>query len=139
MIVLQLRDYQTDAINALYDYWNNEKGKNGLIVCPTGSGKSVIIAELCRQICTEYPNVKILVITHTKEIISQNVKELRNIYPSASIGIFSAGLGLKQTQAVVTFASIQSVYDKVFKFDKIDIILADECDMISMESQVRYK
>jgi DNA repair protein RadD len=69
---LILRDYQEEAIQAIYDYWDKEKGKNPLCVAPTGSGKAVIVAELCRHTCTEWPGVRILVITHTREIISQN-------------------------------------------------------------------
>ena len=44
--MLDLRPYQRAAIDSLYNYWASKKGDNPLIVAPTGSGKSLIIAHL---------------------------------------------------------------------------------------------
>jgi DNA repair protein RadD len=42
---MQLRPYQREAIDALYTYWRGGGG-NGLIVLPTGAGKSLVAATL---------------------------------------------------------------------------------------------
>ena len=135
---MELRKYQQDAIEALFAYWETGKGKNPLIVMPTGSGKSLIIAEFCKQICTESPHVRISCVTDSRELIAQNEKELRKHYEDASTGVYSAGLGRRQTQAQITFAGIQSVYTQASIFGKQDIILVDEAHMIGKESQTRY-
>ena len=46
--VIELRPYQTGAIQSLYKFWNDEKG-NPLIVLPTGTGKSVVLAQFIRE------------------------------------------------------------------------------------------
>ena len=43
-----LRPYQREAIDALYQYWQSPDAGNGVIVLPTGSGKSLLIAALIK-------------------------------------------------------------------------------------------
>jgi len=135
---VQLRPYQQAAIDALWHYWRN-RGKAGLIVSPTGSGKSLLIAEICRKVLTDHPGTRIIQVTDSKELIEQNCKEFLKYYPEASTGIYSAGLGKKQRHADVTFAGIQSVYKHVYDFDPaIDLVIIDEAHMIPKESDTRY-
>ena len=134
----ELRDYQQEAVDALFDYWESGLGKNPLVCAPTGSGKSVIMAEFERKTCVDWPDVRIMCITDSRELIEQNEKQLRKHWVDASTGAYSAGLGRKQTAGQITFAGIQSVYNKAFDFDKIDIVIVDECHMIPRKDQTRY-
>ena len=43
-MTFELRDYQKEAVDGLYNYWAGKAGDNPLIVAPTGSGKTAIIA-----------------------------------------------------------------------------------------------
>jgi DNA repair protein RadD len=135
---LKLRDYQEECLTKLFEYWELDKGTCPIIAAPTGSGKSLIIAEFCRRVCEETPTIKIMVLAHVRELLSQNEAELRALWPEASTGIYSAGLGKKQTMAQITFAGIQSVYEKVFDFGKVDIVIVDECHLIPREATTRY-
>ena len=56
---MKLRQYQQDAIDLLYK-WLRESEGNPCLVLPTGAGKSIIIAELCRNALTEWPETTIL-------------------------------------------------------------------------------
>jgi DNA repair protein RadD len=136
--MIALRDYQEEALSKLFDYWATEKGKAPIIAAPTGSGKSLIIGEFCRRVCTEDSHVKIMVLAHVRELLTQNEKELKAVWPEASTGIYSAGLGKKQTMAQITFAGIQSVYSHVFEFGKVDIVIVDECHLIPRSADTRY-
>jgi len=135
---LNLRDYQEDAVNAIYEYWETGKGKNSLVSAPTASGKSIMIAEFCKRTCTENKNVRIVCVTHTRELISQNEKELKLHWKEANTGIYSAGLGKRQTKAQILFVGIQSVYKRAFELGKVDIILVDECHLIPRAAETRY-
>ena len=136
--MITLRDYQEESLSKLFEYWEHDKGNAPIIAAPTGSGKSLIVAEFCRRVCTESPHVKIMVLAHVRELLTQNESELRNLWPEASTGIYSSGLGKKQTMAQITFAGIQSVYSHVFDFEKIDIIIVDECHLIPRDADTRY-
>lgn len=136
--MLQLRDYQLDTMWNLFDYWDKGVGTNPVVVVPTGGGKSLLIAEFCRKVCKDTQNIKIVVVTHTKELIAQNEAELKGYWPEANTGIYSAGLGKRNVKAQITFAGIQSVYKHAFAFDKIDIVIVDEAHMIPRNVQTRY-
>lgn len=136
--MIQLRDYQSEAIESLMHYFESEKGKAPIVVAPTGSGKSLIIADFCKRVCTETPNVRIMIVTDVKELIAQNEKELKALWPEANTGAYSAGLGRRDTRAQILFAGIQSVYNKVFEFGRVDIVIVDEAHMIGRNSDTRY-
>ena len=72
---MDLRPYQTEALQALFDYWR-AGGGNPLLAKATGTGKSVVIAFLIKQLLSDYPNLRVLVTAPNKELIDQDVKEL---------------------------------------------------------------
>lgn len=133
-----LRPYQADAVKSLYDFWAKGKGKNPLICMPTGSGKSLVIAEFVRKTCTSWPGVRVCVLTHKRELISQNVAELLHQWPEAQTGIYSAGLNRRDLDAPVLFAGIQSIYKRAFDLEKVDIVIVDEAHLIPRSSETRY-
>ena len=107
---LTLRPYQQDAIDALYQYWADERGSDPLIVAPTGAGKSLILAKLIED-ALGYTGTRVLMLTHVKELILQNAEELVNMLPGVDLGFYSASIGQKRLDKQVTFAGIQSIWE----------------------------
>ena len=133
-----LRPYQQQAIDGLYDYWACKRGDNPLIVAPTGSGKTAIIAQLVKD-AMDFPGTRVLVLTHVKELLEQGAQGLLRMYPQAQIGFYSASLGQKRLDQPITFAGIQSVYKRAF--DMIpppDLVLIDEAHMVPKNTTTRY-
>ena len=89
---MQLRYYQREACDAVFDYWRNGGG-NPLIDLATGTGKSLVLATLCKELIEAYPSVRILMLTHVRELVSQNAQALLRAWSQAPLGINSAGLG----------------------------------------------
>ena len=106
-----LRDYQQRSIDMLYSWIENNKG-HPCVVMPTGSGKSHVIAALCKDALQTWPETRILMLTHVKELIEQNAEKMRLHWPGAPLGIYSASVGKRQLGEPITFAGIQSVRDK---------------------------
>lgn len=130
--------YQREAVDALYRYWRNHQG-NGLIVVPTGGGKSFIMSMLIKEIREQWPGTRILILTHVAELIDQDFQELKENWPEAPAGIFSAGLGRKDLHAPILFAGIQSIDDHAHKLDPApEIVLIDEAHLIPRKSETRY-
>jgi DNA repair protein RadD len=127
--VFKLRDYQQDAVNAVLTHFR-KTSESAVIVLPTGSGKSLVIAELARL-----AKRKILVLTHVKELVEQNHQKYESYGVTA--GIYSAGLKLKQTQHQVTFASIQSAARNLDDFNEpYSLIIIDECHRVNLANAV---
>lgn len=134
---MKLRTYQSEAVQSIYDWFS--KGKDApLIVTPTGSGKSVILAEFIRRACTQFPDTHILVLTHVKELVRQDAKAIKRIWPHASVGIYSAGLNKRQIKPI-TVASIQSIYNKETFHGRFDLIIIDEAHLIPKNSSGMYR
>ena len=90
-MTFELRDYQRDAIDGLYSYWANKMGDNPLIVAPTGAGKTAIIAQMIKD-AMSFPNTRVLVLAHVKELLEQGASGLKKLYPEAEVGFYSASL-----------------------------------------------
>ena len=136
-MMITLRDYQAEAIEAAWQWMGEGKG-NPLLVEPTGSGKAFIIAELCRQAFAMDPGVRIINLVHTRELVAQNYAELIGIWPDAPAGICSAGLGRRDLHSRLLFASIQSIFRRAYVLQQCDMVIIDEAHLIPRKADTMY-
>lgn len=136
---MKLRDYQQRALNDLYTWFRKNHTGNPCMVLPTGAGKSVIIAEFCRQALQSWPETRILMLTNTRELVSQNAQRMRAVWPNAPLGIYSAGLNRRELGEPITFASVQSVARRAQALGHVDIMMVDECHAINHTSTGQYR
>jgi DNA repair protein RadD len=133
-----LRAYQRRAIDELYAWFSANHAGNPCLVLPTGSGKSHIVAALCKDALQNWPETRILMLTHVKELIEQNAEKMLQHWPGAPLGIYSASMGKRQIDSI-TFAGIQSVRTKADLLGHIDLVLVDECHLINHKEQGGYR
>ena len=133
-----LRPYQQRAIDDLYKWMGNNKG-NPCLVLPTGSGKSHIVAAFCKNAVQNWPDTKIMMLTHVKELIEQNAEKMRQHWPGAPMGIYSAGMRRKQLGEPITFAGIQSIWSKSSRVGHVDICIIDECHLVNHKAIGMYR
>ncbi|MFC0245798.1 DEAD/DEAH box helicase family protein [Falsochrobactrum ovis] len=135
--MLQLRDYQRAAVDALYEYWRQRPG-SPLIVLPTGGGKSLVLGTICKELIEGWPDMRVLVVTHVRELILSNYQELMNIWPFAPAGIFSAGVGRRDAKAQIVFGGVQTIANKTEQIGHIDVVLVDEAHLMPRNSETQY-
>lgn len=134
-----LRDYQQRAIDLLYEWFrNNDKG-HPCLVLPTGAGKSHVVAALCKDALSNWPETRVLMLTHVRELIEQNAEKMRQHWPGAPMGIYSAGLRRRELGEPITFAGIQSVRNKADQIGHIDLVIVDECHLINHRDEGGYR
>lgn len=115
-----LRDYQEQASDAAVRFFNNTKSeRNGLLVLPTGSGKSLIVADIAAKLRQE-----VLVLQPSKEILEQNYAKYKS-YGMDNCSIYSASFNSKEISPV-TFATIGSIMAHIDDFDHFKAIIIDE-------------
>lgn len=130
---MQLRPYQTKAVDLLWRYFATNSG-NPVLEAPTGAGKSVIQAAFMGRALEQFPGQRFLALTHVRELVSQNYNAMCRDY-DGSIGIYSASLKRRDTDADVIFAGIQSVYRKSNELGRFDLVFIDEAHLCPAKTQ----
>ena len=136
--MLTLRPYQQAAIASIYGYFQTHKG-NPLVILPTAAGKSLVAAAFIEGVLKAWPDQRILIVTHVRELIAQNHAEMIRLWPDAPTGIYSAGLGKREAQARILFAGIQSIHRRAQEIGHTDLVLIDEAHLIPGNSSTMYR
>ncbi|UIJ41871.1 DEAD/DEAH box helicase [Vibrio kanaloae] len=127
-----LRPYQADSVKSVIHYFRKHQTP-AVLVLPTGAGKSLVIAELARL-----AKGRVLVLAHVKELVEQNHEKYEGYGLKGSI--FSAGLGRKETDQQVVFASVQSVVRNLDSFsNQFSLLVIDECHRVPDEKNSSYQ
>lgn len=137
--MIQLRDYQRASLDALYAWFRANPAGNPLLILPTGAGKAILIAALIQEALTQWPKTRILMVTHSRDLIAQNAQKLISMWPQAPIGIHSAGLRKRDVYQPVIFAGIQSIWKKAMHLGTFDLILIDEVHLVSHKAEGTYR
>lgn len=134
--MIKLRYYQEGSTPAVINYLRNNKGKNPLVAMPTGSGKTVCIADLINTFYKKW-DINTLVLSHVKEILEQDCEKISE-YTGEIVGVNSAMLKRREVKPI-TVASIQSVYKNPHLFNKHKLIIVDEAHTVSRNENSMYR
>ena len=128
-----LRPYQTEAVKRVVSHFRATSAP-AVVVLPTGSGKSLVIAELARL-----ARGRVLVLAHVRELVEQNHAKYQAYGLEADI--FSAGLKRKEASRQVVFGSVQSVVRNMEQFNdaSFTLLVIDECHRVSLEEDSSYR
>lgn len=127
MTTYTLRDYQAEAVKRGVAFLQGQQPGNGLIILPTGSGKSLVIARTVAAL-----DGPCIVFQPSKEILEQNLEKFRSFgYQPA---VFSASMGRKEV-GDITLATIGSVRKCPEKFADMRYGIIDECHAVSAKKR----
>ena len=121
-----LRDYQKQASVAAVNYLRRLDRRNGIIVLPTGAGKSLVIADIVARL-----GEPVLIFQPSKEILEQNFSKLCS-YGILDAGIYSASVRRKNISRI-TFATIGTVNNALDYFRRFRYAVIDECHLVNAE------
>ena len=136
---IQLRPYQVEAVNAVYDHLRT-RDDNPCVVIPTAGGKTPVMAAICRDAVQQWDG-RVLILAHVKELLEQAVEKLHATAPDLwnQIGVYSAGLKCRDTDQPIIAAGIQSVYRRAAELDRFDLILIDEAHMLPPDGEGMFR
>ncbi len=133
-----LRDYQRGLLDAIYAWFENNEG-HPCAVLPTAGGKSIVLAQFCKEQLHEYPKIHILMLAPTRELVVQDYTKLREAWPNAPVGVYSAALKRRELYEPITIANIHSIHDKANIMPVIDILLVDEAHLVPNTDNGMYR
>ena len=126
MAEVTFRPYQDIACDEITEAIFDELMGDFVYQMATGSGKSLVIAEIARRMLYRNPRSNIVMLAPTKELIVQNLGKLRNYFPEEWIGVMCSGVKRFDTKKMLTLASIKTLENH--PLDRIpDLIIVDEC------------
>jgi len=123
-MTIRLRDYQINGIDDIINAWTD--CKSVLFQMPTGTGKTTLFCEIVRKFITElYPDKKVLIITHRKELVEQAFNRLVSDFHLTSGIISSSFIGIQS--APIQVASIQTLVKRhQHQTDIFSLVIIDE-------------
>lgn len=131
MGINRLRPYQIAAIESLRGECDAGK-RRVLFACPTGSGKTVIAAEIVR-FALSYGN-RVLFVVHLRELVDQTIRALSSL-GIEGVGVMRGDDGRADPDAPVQVASIQTLARR--DRPAADVIILDEAHRSISDSYVK--
>ncbi len=135
-----LRPYQREASDAGVTAFKEGRDR-GLIVLPTGTGKTVIASDFISRFLREdwsyegrsHPSRRVLVLSHRDEIVTQNGREFSEKLGKDKVGIHQAGNFDVDARPIhdihlreVVSASVQSVLQGRLNLEDFGLVVLDE-------------
>lgn len=116
---IKLYDYQEMAVNQLV------KAKNGILIAPTGSGKTTMAIELIHRL-----KKKALWLCHTKDLLEQALNTCKNFFEGDFGTITEGKVNIGRD---ITFATVQTLTKQDLSLYKYswDMVVADECQRLT--------
>jgi DNA or RNA helicases of superfamily II len=104
---IKLRDYQREAIDAVFKAWADGM-RRPAIVLPTGAGKTVVFSALVKEfMAVQTPVIpigttqvipgawdvgkRVIILAHRDELVDQAIAKLRSVMPDVNVGKVKAG------------------------------------------------
>ncbi|QDH84416.1 putative DNA helicase [Achromobacter phage vB_AxyS_19-32_Axy19] len=129
---MQLRPYQVEAHNAFFVHYIERALKDhSLILMPTGTGKSPVIASIIQTAMRLFPTMRFLVLTGTRDLVEQDAKAIVQMNPNIPVGICCSGLNRTDVAHPVIVGSPGTVVSRIEAIGRIDVILVDEAQDVS--------
>ncbi len=137
---MPLRDYQRHAVDSIFAFFRTHRSshENPIVVQPTGTGKSHVIAGFIEDALKSWPHTRFMIATHRKELIEQDAAKIKEAWPACPVGIYSAGLGRRDATAQVVVGGIASITRNLEAFGRRDLLIIDECHLLSPNQESMY-
>lgn len=131
----QLRPYQVDGIRNTLSAL--KEVDTVLLVAPTGSGKTVLMGEICRRCVTKQPEpYNVLILAHREELLNQAQDKLFRQY--GIIGGIIKGGSKTDYQLKVQIASVQTYVNRLDKIPfKPKVVIVDEAHHCAAETYMK--
>ena len=122
--VIEPNYLQKEVLEAL-NYYRNKGWKKGIVVLPTGTGKTFLSA-----FDTLNTKGRILFVVHRLDVLSQSKEAFEKIYPNEKLGLLTGEEKYNLEDSKVLFASKDTLRNPIilqsFKQDEFDYIVVDE-------------
>jgi len=136
------RWYQADALDAVMAALNTASNVHPVAAIVTGGGKALLVAMLMEAINLQWPGARVMNLAPSMELVKQNTDEAVGYLPASlvsRIGVYCAGLRMKDRLSQFIFGTPQSVTRQAKRFGKIDFVIVDEAHAFNVNMKTARK
>lgn len=136
------RWYQDEGCSAIMAALTTAANAHPLAEIVTGGGKALLAAMLCESINLQWPGARVMVLAPSMELVKQNVDEAVSYLPPAlvsRIGVYCAGLKMKDRLSQFIFGTPQSVTRQAKRFGRVDFVIVDEAHVFDIGAKTARK
>jgi superfamily II DNA or RNA helicase len=141
---IKLRDYQREAIDAVFAAWDGGM-KRPAIVLPTGAGKTVVFSALVKEFRAKArprpgwermpkSGSRVLILAHRDELVDQAIAKVRATMPGIDVGKVKAKdndvdaeVMVCSVQTLATAKRREYLMKMQYSHGQIGLIITDEC------------
>lgn len=105
---INLRPYQEECIQSAFRAWDEQGHRRLLVTLPTGTGKTIVFAEVIRRRRAAGDRRPVLIVAHRRELLEQAAEKVAWLNPDAKIAIECAGQRAPRDTDII-IASIQTL------------------------------
>ena len=134
--------FQAEACTSVMNALVQAENTHPIAAIVTGGGKSLIATMVAEQVIQRWPTHRVLILAPSMELVSQNAAEAAGYLAPAlasRIGVYCAGLNMKQRTEQITFATPQSFVNQVRHFAAFDIVIVDEAHAFDLSTKTARK
>jgi superfamily II DNA or RNA helicase len=142
MAKLTPRWYQAEAREAVMAALTTASNVHPVAAIVTGGGKALLVAMLMESINLQWPGARVMNLAPSMELVKQNTDEAVGYLPAAlvsRIGVYCAGLRMKDKLSQFVFGTPQSVVRQAKRFGKIDFVIVDEAHVFDVGAKTARK
>lgn len=132
------RWYQDESVDAVMDALLQAANVNPIAAIVTGGGKALIAAMLAERIIQHWPQARVMSLAPSMELVKQNTDEAFGFLAPAlraKVGVYCAGLNMKERMQQITIGSPQSVARQAKRFGKVDFVIVDEAHTFNIANK----
>ena len=132
---IELRDYQVDAINAVFDAWQAGHRRVAIVVA-TGGGKTVTFSEILSMYRAEMSDPRpMLVMAHRTELISQAATTIKRLHPELRVGVVQGSQHqVAGRDVIVGSQQTLRMAKRQAKLPAFGLVVVDECHRIASKT-----
>ena len=124
----QLRPYQTEAVAEVVEYWAapDRKRYTPVVVLPTGTGKSTVIAKLATE--ARRLGLRVVMLAHRRELLDQMAGSVSAVAPELPpVGIVQGNRHAPEADIVAaSFQTLVSSPARLAELGRREVVLVDE-------------
>ena len=124
----QLRPYQAEAVTEVVTYWSTpgRKRYTPVVVLPTGTGKSTVIAKLATE--ARRLGLRVLMLAHRRELLDQMAASVSAVAPELPlVGIVQGERHAPEADIVAaSFQTLVSSPARLAELGRREVVLVDE-------------